>query len=129
MSLQVLVVDDDPLCLRIAARLLRGMGHGGALATQGEKALHLLAEKSFDLMLLDINMPNGMSGQDTLMELRRREAPTGHRKLPVLMLSGQHDDSTRTFFIQVGADGFLTKPLDANALANELDRLRSLGHF
>ncbi|MFT0849502.1 response regulator [Achromobacter sp. F4_2707] len=125
MSLRVLVVDDDPLCLRIAARLLRSLGHGGALAPTGENALSLLTKKPFDLMLLDINMPKGLSGQDTLLELRRREQP-GQPRLPVVMLSGQYDDSTCNFFTEAGADGFLSKPLSVAALSNELERLQRL---
>lgn len=124
MSLRVLVVDDDTLNLRIAARLLQGLGHNGALATSGAKALQLVTEQTFHLMMLDINMPQGLSGLDTLAGLRR----SGTR-LPVLMVSGQHDDSTRRFFTDAGADGFLTKPLDAASLAGELERLRLLGHF
>lgn len=128
MSLRVLVVDDDAVNLRIAARLLRSLGHGGAMATQGEKALELLTQQSFDLMLLDINMPNGLSGLDTLTQLCRQENP-GSPRLPVLMVSGQHDATTQAFFAQAGADGFLTKPLDATALADALERLRQSGRL
>lgn len=127
MTLRVLVVDDDPLNLRIAARILKHLGHSGALATRGEKALQLAAEQAFHLMMLDINMPQGLSGLDTLTQLRRSE--DNGNCLPVLMVSGQHDDSTRGFFSQAGADGFLTKPLDTAALSGELDRLRRLGRI
>lgn len=128
MSLRVLVVDDDALNLRIAARLLQAMGHSGALANNGERALQLVAAQTFHLMMLDINMPQGLSGLDTLTRLRRSELNSNSR-LPVLMVSGQHDDGTRQFFSDAGADGFLTKPLDAAALAGELKRLRLISPF
>jgi len=101
MSLRILVVDDDALNLRIAARLLRGLGHSGALANNGGKALQLVAEQTFHLMMLDINMPQGLSGLDTLTQLRRSELP-GSTRLPVLMVTGQYDDSTRKFFTDAG---------------------------
>ncbi len=110
----VMVVDDDPINLRIAARLLRELGHHGALLNDGGKALRLLAEQAFDLVLLDVNMP-GMNGQDILSALRQR-APTG-RRVAVLMVSGHDDAGTRAHFLALGADGFLNKPLDRPTLA------------
>lgn len=116
-----MVVDDDPLNLRIAARLLRELGHGGALVNDGAKALRLLDEQPFDAVLLDITMP-GQNGQDTLAALRGRPGP----RLPVLMVSGHDDADTRAHFLALGADGFLTKPLERATLAAALQQL--LGH-
>ncbi len=116
----MLVVDDDPLNLRIAARLLRELGHGGALVNSGAKALQLAREHPFDLVLLDVNMP-GMSGQDALTELRRN--PPGGRPLKVLVVSGLDDTGTQQHFIDAGADGFITKPLDRDRLAGALASL------
>lgn len=108
---RVLVVDDDAMNRRFAARLLRELGYSGALANDGHTALRLIDEQAFDLVLLDINMP-GMNGQDTLMALRARPG----RRLPVLMVSGHGDDDTRRHFSALGADGFLVKPLAAAPL-------------
>jgi len=111
--LRVLVADDDPLNLRVAARLLRALGHSGSLVTDGQKALLLLGQQPFDLLLLDISMPQ-LDGLDVLKMLR---ASTSDRaRLPVLMVSGHTDDATREHFLAAGADGFLCKPLSAEAL-------------
>lgn len=114
---RVLVVDDDAMNLRFAARLLRELGYSGALATDGHKALRLMDEQSFDLVLLDINMP-GMSGQDMLKALRARPG----KRLPVLMVSGHDDEETRRHFIDLGADGLLVKPLAAAPLRQAIAR-------
>jgi CheY-like chemotaxis protein len=114
---RVLVVDDDAMNLRFAARLLRDLGYGGALATDGHKALRLVEEQSFDLVLLDINMP-GMNGQDTLKALRARPG----KRLPVLMVSGHDDEATRQHFFDLGADGLLVKPLAAAPLRQAIAR-------
>lgn len=118
--LQVLVVDDDPINLRIAARLLRSLGHHGALVNDGAKALRLLARQHFDVLLLDVNMP-GLNGQEVLAALRPRDA--AGRRVPVLMVSGHADASTQAHYLAAGADGFLGKPLDQAGLAAALDRL------
>lgn len=121
-SLRILVVDDDVLNLRIAARLLRELGHAGALASNGDKALQLLTEQSFDVMLLDVNMPHPC-GDATLRALRAREYAGGGKRLPVLMISGYVTEATRHHFMEAGASGFIEKPLALEVLAVELARL------
>lgn len=122
MALHVLVVDNDVLNLRIAARLLRDLGHSGALAGDGEKALQLSQQRQFDLMLLDINMPK-LSGEETLRALRAQERRDGGKQLPVLMVSGHNGEETRRHFLALGACGLLEKPLSLAALQAELTQL------
>lgn len=117
--LKVLVADDDALNLRVAARLLREQGCTGALVTSGDKALQLLAQQEFDVMLLDISMPQ-MDGAQTLKAVRERR---GAPHLPVVMVSGFEDPATVKRFLGAGADGFLVKPLDAERLRAELRRV------
>ncbi|MDD2729994.1 response regulator [Malikia sp.] len=119
--LQILVADDDALNLRVAARLLREQGCSGALVTSGDKALQLIAQREFDLMLLDISMPQ-MDGAQTLRALRERERQDG-RHLPVVMVSGFEDRATVERFLAAGADGFLVKPLAADSLRAEIRRV------
>ena len=114
--LRVLVVDDDPLQLRSAARLLRTLGHSGALAHRGAVALELLAQQVFDLMLLDLRMPE-MDGVETLRQLRPRWPG-----LPVVLVSGDDLGADWPFYQQAGADAHLLKPLDVDALATLLQR-------
>lgn len=113
---RVLVVDDDPLQLRAAARLLRSLGHSGALAHRGAVALDLLKQQTFDLLLLDLRMPD-MDG----VELLRRLRPLWPR-LPVVLVSGDDLRADWAFYEQAGADAHLIKPLDVSALAALLER-------
>lgn len=112
---RVLVVDDDVLNLRVAARLLRELGCRGALAPDGRTALRLAEEQAFDLVLLDIGMPD-LNGQETLQALRARPG----QRLPIVMVSGHDDEATRRHYLALGADGFLTKPLAATELRQAL---------
>ncbi|MEE3650344.1 MULTISPECIES: response regulator [unclassified Brenneria] len=122
MGLRVLVVDDDVLNLRIAARLLRELGHSGALAGEGEKALQLVRQQPFDLMLLDINMPK-LNGEETLRALRAQERRSGGPHLRVVMVSGHNGEETRRHYLALGANGFLEKPLSQTALQAALAQL------
>lgn len=118
--LRVLVADDEPLNLRIAARLLRDMGHGGVLVSDGAQALAALGAQPFDAMLLDLDMPV-MDGAAVLSAIRGGTA--GHRRLPVLIVSGEQGEATRAHCLAAGASDYLVKPLTAQALQSALSRL------
>ncbi len=95
-ALRVLVADDMPLNLRAAAALLKALGHGGALVTDGQKALDALVQQAFDLVLLDVSMP-GLSGLDVLREIRAGKA-RGGASLPVIMCPATICPRTGTTF-------------------------------
>ena len=120
-SLKVLVADDDALNLRIAARLLKEQGCSGALVNNGERALQLIKEQVFDLMLLDISMPQ-MDGRETLGLLRQSERQD-KRRLPVIIVSGFESSSVVDGLLAAGADGFLLKPLAPETLRAEIRRV------
>lgn len=115
-ALRLLVTDDDPLQLRAAARLLKSLGHTGALANHGQAALDLLERQTFDVVLLDLRMPV-LDGLETLARLRQR-----HRQLPVVLVSGDDLGADWGFYRQAGADAYLVKPLDMGVLGALLQR-------
>lgn len=112
------MTDDDPLQLRAVARLLKALGHSGALANSGQVALDLLERQSFDAVLLDLRMPE-LDGMETLSRLRLR-----FRDLPVVMVSGDDLGSDWDFYRRLGASAFLVKPIDQMALVDVLSRIR-----
>lgn len=120
-SLRILVADDNPVNLRVATRVLRDMGHSGVLVTDGEKALKALDAQSFDVCLFDVTMPV-LDGMSAVAELRRREE-AGKRKTPVIMVTAFDLPSDRARILANGADGYVPKPLERDALQAELDRV------
>jgi len=119
--LRVLVADDNTINLRVATRVLRDMGHSGVLVTDGEKALKAMESQRFDLVLLDVTMPN-LDGMATLAEIRQREA-RGQPRTVVVMVTAHDLPSDRQRMLNAGADGYQAKPLDADGLKAELARL------
>jgi CheY-like chemotaxis protein len=115
-ALRLLVTDDDPLQLRVAARLLKSIGHTGALANSGQMALDLLDRQSFDAVLLDLRMPV-LDGLETLTRLRQRT-----RQLPVVLISGDDIGVDWGYYRNAGADDYLLKPLALDALTRVLGR-------
>ncbi|MCB2017686.1 MAG: response regulator [Hydrogenophaga sp.] len=115
-SLHLLVADDDPIQLRAAARLLKLLGHTGALANNGRTALNLLERQSFDAVMLDLRMPE-LDGLETLSRMRN-----GRHQQPVALISGDDLGSDWNFYRQAGADAYLVKPLELSDLRSLLQR-------
>lgn len=99
------MIVDDELAIRRALRAsLTELGFTIEEASRGEDALQLAQLKSFDAVLLDINMP-GMGGMKTLLKLRAM-----FPRLPILMLTVQDSEESKIEALERGADDYITKP-------------------
>lgn len=105
----VLLVDDDPVSLRVLVAALNGNGYQLMCATKGEDALSIARDRKPNLILLDVMMP-GMDGFAVCRQLRE-DART--KDLPIIFLSGLQDPQDRVRGIELGAVDFVTKPFDA----------------
>lgn len=130
MPSTILVVDDHEIIREMLARLLRKQGHHARKASSGREALHLLSQHAFDLVLLDIMMPE-MDGITVLEQLRQHPI---WRHIPVVVISGDNDMEHVVRCIELGADDYLFKPfnevlLRARVAASlERKRLRDKEH-
>ncbi|GAA1608941.1 response regulator transcription factor [Leucobacter chromiireducens] len=116
--MRVLLVEDDAdLSATLSASLTRD-GLVITVASDGVFALELLSERSFDVLILDRDLPR-MSGDSVCREIRSYGDST-----PVLMLTALHDVHHRVHGLEMGADDYLTKPFAYDEL---LARLRALG--
>ncbi|WP_395943986.1 response regulator [Brevundimonas sp.] len=103
MQCTVLVVDDDPHIRELLAFALQKAGLATREAADGEAALADMAERTPDLVILDINMPR-MDGIETCRRIRAQG------DLPVLFLSSRDDEIDRILGMELGADDYVTKP-------------------
>jgi adenylate cyclase len=104
----VLVVDDDPVNRSLLVRGLEQDGHRHATAANGRQALEMLGAEAFDVVLLDIVMPE-MDGYDVLAAI---EANPALRHIPVIMISALEELQSVARCIEMGADDYLPKPFD-----------------
>jgi class 3 adenylate cyclase len=104
----VLVADDNELSREVLVRVLQRDGHQVTVASNGREALELLEQQDFDLALLDFLMPE-LSGFQVLQELKLSERL---RHTPVIMVSALDTLPDVVPCIELGADDFLTKPVD-----------------
>ena len=124
MSVSILVVDDEPDIADLFRQRFRRETRRGTyvlhFAASGEEALDRLAgeiEPRLIVILSDINMP-GMDGLELLHVIKERRPD-----LPVMMVAAYGDDDRRGRAAQLGAVGFLTKPVDFDLLKAHLQRL------
>jgi CheY-like chemotaxis protein len=108
---RVLVVDDLTINRLLLVRWLGRNGFEAVEADSGERALEILADSRFDLVVLDVVMP-GMNGFEVLRRIRRTHAADA---LPVFMATGKSEEREIALAAKLGANGYLIKPLDLPA--------------
>ncbi len=119
--MRILVADDQSANRMVIERMLSRAGHQVSLMAGGEQALDALAQQAFDLMILDLHMPE-LSGIDVLKHLRVMEA--GMPSTPVIALSADATVSTRREALANGARIFMTKPVVAGQLLDAIADLQ-----
>jgi len=120
-KLHVLIADDQPVNLRVAAQVLRNLGHGGVAVKDGAQALQAWRQHSFDLLLLDVVMPQ-LDGVSVLREVRAGER-SSPQHTPVILVTGNDLPEDADAYLREGADAVLVKPLDAEKLQSTLKKL------
>ncbi len=113
----VLVVDDNRMNRLKLLRSLEEQGHTVALAENGRQALQMLQEQSFDVVLLDIIMPE-MDGYEVLAQIK---ADAGLRNIPVIVISALDELDSAVRCIEMGAEDYLPKPFNSVFLKARLD--------
>jgi signal transduction histidine kinase/DNA-binding response OmpR family regulator len=112
--LSVLLVEDNAVNQRLAARLLEKRGHRVVVAANGREALAALENNVFDLVLMDIQMPE-MDGIEATAAIRKKEQLSGkHQAVIALTAHAMKGDQERCFL--AGMDGYLSKPIRAQEL-------------
>jgi CheY-like chemotaxis protein/HPt (histidine-containing phosphotransfer) domain-containing protein len=120
MPLRILLAEDNEFNTRHLERLLVRQGHCVRLANNGREALTLAEEAAFDLLLLDIHMPE-LDGFQVARAIRERERVAGEH-LPVIALTARSRKEDREKCLAAGMDDFLSKPIRAAELFTVIDR-------
>ena len=119
-DMKFLVVDDYSTMRRIIKNLLHDLGYANVTeADDGNTALPLLQNGSFDFLITDWNMP-GMAGLDLLKAVRANEKL---KKMPVLMLTAEAKREQIVEAAQAGVSGYVIKPFTAATLKEKIDKI------
>jgi PAS domain S-box-containing protein len=122
-QLSILVVEDNSVNAKVALRWLTQEGHFAAIASTGREALRLVAERAWDLVLLDFEMPD-MSGPEIARRIRTGEAGRATASsVPIVALTAHTGVEARRACIAAGMDDYITKPVDFVAFAAVLSHV------
>ena len=121
-SLSILLAEDNVVNQKVACRLLEREGHSVVVATTGLEVLRLMENRTFDLILMDVHMPE-MDGLEAAAEIRSREGAASH--IPILALTAGAMSGDRERCLAAGMDGYIAKPIRVQELLLEIDRVRT----
>jgi signal transduction histidine kinase/ActR/RegA family two-component response regulator len=118
--LNILLAEDNAFNQKVAVHMLENLGHSVRVADDGVQTLAALEQESFDLLLLDIQMPE-MDGFEVTKKIRTREAKTTGRQ-NIIALTAHASESDRQRCLSAGMNDYLTKPLRKSELVAALKR-------
>lgn len=115
----VLLAEDNPINQKLMSAVIERMGFSLVIANNGVEAIKFLREEHFDLILMDIQMPE-MDGLLTTKVIRSSDDPW--RDIPIIALTAHAMEGNREHYLQTGMDGYVSKPIDIPALIHEIDQ-------
>jgi len=124
-KLKLLLAEDNQVNQTLAIRLLEKLGHQVTVANNGREAVQQWQSSRFDAILMDVDMPV-MNGYEATERIRELEQGNGAH-IPVMAMTAHAMQGAREECLRHGMDGYLTKPVDTEALWNELEQIGRAG--
>jgi signal transduction histidine kinase/CheY-like chemotaxis protein/HPt (histidine-containing phosphotransfer) domain-containing protein len=121
-SLRILLAEDNEINQRVAVTILKKWGHRVDTARNGNEAVDAIRQHSYDLVLMDIQMP-GMDGMEATQAIRQLDGEAAH--VPILAMTANAMQGDRERFLAAGMDDYIAKPIDRDALFKMLQRYAS----
>ena len=124
-SLRILLAEDNAVNQKVASRMLQNQGHAVIVAANGREALAAWERQTFDLILMDVQMPE-MDGFEAAAAIRQKErALSRGARIPIIALTAHVMSADHEACIAVGMDGFVTKPIRIDDLIEEISRVHN----
>lgn len=117
--LEILVVEDDPVNQQLDSEILGRLGYQSTIVGDGESALYTLQSRTFDLVLMDVELP-GQSGLEIIRQIRAGQLDGVNESLFTVALTAYAMDEDRTRCMDAGASDFIAKPIDIGLLKSSM---------
>jgi PAS domain S-box-containing protein len=117
-ALEILVAEDNPVNQRLAIKLLEKRGHHVTLAENGLQAVNIFREQTFDLILMDVQMPE-MDGLEATREIRNMSNPNA--RIPIIAMTAHATEADKQSCLASGIDEYLAKPFRSSDLYRLID--------
>jgi CheY-like chemotaxis protein len=122
-TLAILVAEDNIVNQKVIVRMLTKRGHAVTVVGNGQEALNALEMASFDLVFMDVQMPE-MGGFEATARIRAAETD-GRRRLPVIAMTAHAMKGDRERCLEAGMDGYVSKPIERAALLRTIEEVIS----
>ena len=121
--LSTLIVEDEPINQQILKAILTKLGHKTTVVSDGYSAIDILASTDFDVILMDVQMPQ-LNGLETTRIIRSSDEPATMKSIPIIALTAYAMTGDKEKCLAAGMDYYLPKPLDVKSLAKILKNLK-----
>lgn len=120
---KILIMDDDTMLQKSAARILQRLGYDATFASEGNEAIKyykeaLKKEEPFDIVILDLTIPNGMGGRETIKKLKEID-----NSVTAIVSSGYSNDPVVSYPLKYGFQGVIPKPYTINEMSEALHQI------
>lgn len=112
---RVLLVEDNPINIQVAEMYLSEIGCQATSVTGGQDAIRLLSEHKFDMVVMDVEMPD-MDGFETTKRIRRGESGVANSQIPIIAMTAHAVEGYRNKCIEAGMNDYISKPIDIDHL-------------
>ncbi len=116
---KILLVDDEVINQKVGVALLKKIGIDSKVAGNGREAVRMVEEEQYDLILMDIQMPE-LSGLEATEVIRKKELHNGLPRIPIIAMTANVLESTRQRCLAIGMDDFIAKPIKPDLLREQL---------
>ena len=117
--LKILLAEDNTVNQKLAVKILENMGHVVSVASNGKKALNILETDDFQVVLMDVQMPE-MDGFEATAAIREKEKTTGAH-IPIVAMTAHAMVGDRERCLDMGMDGYISKPISSKELERGVD--------
>jgi CheY-like chemotaxis protein len=125
-ALKILLTEDNTVNQRVAMRILERAGHSVVIAGNGREALYALERQAFDLVLMDVQMPE-MDGLEAAALIRQNEKGTG-RHIPIIAMTAHAMTGDQERCLAAGMDAYIAKPIRSRVLVQLVEEHSSVGN-
>lgn len=122
LPLRILVTEDNLVNQKVAVKMLERLGYRADVVSNGEEALHAVKRQTYDIVLMDIQMPV-MDGVQATQLIRREIEPELQPRIVAMTANALAGDQER--YLAIGMDGYVSKPVHIDELSNTLERIGS----
>ncbi len=114
-KLRILLAEDNKINQKVASTILTKMGHTVEIANDGQEALDLFHSSGYDIILMDIQMPD-MDGMEATVKIREFEKDGGVKRIPIIALTANAMEADKQKYLEAGMDDYVSKPFKAEEL-------------